>query len=212
MQGWSALKKEFEEVFRTITQLGYAVYFISHVKEVNCKRLDGTEYTTYRPSVTSTYNSIIENLADIYGYMHPVIQDGKTKIVITLRSNDGTVACGGRFKYIASEIKSDYNSLVDALNEAIDTEAKLTDNKYVTDEREKAPIKEELDYDKLIAEFNNMVQALLDKDRDYYPPRLTSITNKYLGKNKKVSQSTPDQVEIIKLIVDEVKEDLYDKM
>ena len=37
-QGWTLLKKEFEEVFRTITQLGYAVYFISHAKEVTFKR------------------------------------------------------------------------------------------------------------------------------------------------------------------------------
>ena len=37
-QGWNLLKKEFEEVFRTITQLGYAVCFISHVKEVPFKR------------------------------------------------------------------------------------------------------------------------------------------------------------------------------
>ena len=62
-QGWGLLKKEFEDVFRTITQLGYAVYFISHSKEVTFKRQDNTEFTQIRPSVANTYNSIIENMA-----------------------------------------------------------------------------------------------------------------------------------------------------
>lgn len=62
-QGWNLLKKEFEEVFRTITQLGYAVCFISHVKEVPFKRQDGTEYTLIRPSISDTYNKIVENMA-----------------------------------------------------------------------------------------------------------------------------------------------------
>ena len=62
-QGWNLLKKEFETTFREITQLGYAVYFISHAKEGSFKRQDGTEYTLIRPSVTNTYNSIVENMA-----------------------------------------------------------------------------------------------------------------------------------------------------
>ena len=62
-QGWGLLKKEFEDVFRTITQLGYAVYFISHSKEVTFKRQDGTEFTQVRPSVANTYNAIVENMA-----------------------------------------------------------------------------------------------------------------------------------------------------
>lgn len=62
-QGWGLLKKEFESVFRSITQMGYAVFFISHAKEGVFKRQDGTEYSTIRPSVGNTYNSIIENMA-----------------------------------------------------------------------------------------------------------------------------------------------------
>lgn len=62
-QGWTLLKKEFEDVFRTITQQGYAVYFIAHYKEGSFKKSDGTEYSIIRPSVSDTYNRIIENMA-----------------------------------------------------------------------------------------------------------------------------------------------------
>ena len=39
--------------------------------------------------------------------------------------------------------------LTDALNEAIDKEAQETNNQYVTDERQVAPILKEYDYDAL---------------------------------------------------------------
>lgn len=43
-QGWNMIKKEFEEVFRTITQLGYAVEFTSHSKDKAFKTKTGIEY------------------------------------------------------------------------------------------------------------------------------------------------------------------------
>lgn len=39
-QGWTKVKKELEETFRTITQLGYALFFISHAKDKVFKRED----------------------------------------------------------------------------------------------------------------------------------------------------------------------------
>lgn len=43
-QGLNMIKKEFEEVFRTITQLGYAVEFTSHSKDRAFKTKTGIEY------------------------------------------------------------------------------------------------------------------------------------------------------------------------
>lgn len=209
--GWTLLKKEFEGVFREITQLGYAVYFIAHSKEGTFKREDGTEYNLIRPSVSNTYNNIIENMADLIGYMHPVTEDGETTVKITFRSQDSSIQCGGRFKYIADEIDSNYDSLVKALNDAIDKEAELTGNKFVTDEKAKPVKEEELDFDSLLKEFNEIVKKLQGKvsEEEFgktYAPKITHISDKYLGKGKKVNQCTRDQVEMLSLIVSEMKE------
>ena len=209
-QGWNLLKKEFEEVFRTITQQGYAVYFISHMKEGVMKRPDGTEYTLIRPSVANTYNAIIENMADLYGYMHPVYENGVSKVKITLRSEDGTIAAGGRFRYIDKEIDYDYQSLVDALNKAIDAEAAINSN-YVTDEKAALPSAKELDFDALMTEFTWAIDTIINahSEEDFknnYSPKIVQITERYLGKGKKVSQCTRDQVEMLSLIVAEVKD------
>jgi hypothetical protein len=43
-QGWTKVKKEFEDTCRTITQLGYALVFISHSKDKTFKAKNGIEY------------------------------------------------------------------------------------------------------------------------------------------------------------------------
>ena len=210
--GWTLLKKEFEEVFRTITQLGYAVCFISHVKEVPFKRQDGTEYTLIRPSVSDTYNKIVENMADIYTYMHTTFDNGVSKVKMTLRSLDGTVSAGGRFPYIPPEIDATYEALVKALNEAIDKEAEIKGSQYVTNDKNITPVKIELDYDELMNKFNSLIDTLIAKagtpsefEKDW-SPRIVQITERYLGKGKKVNQCTRDQVEMLSLIVSDLEE------
>ena len=48
----------------------------------------------------------------------------------------------------------------------------------------------------------------MNKDPQYYGPRITQIVDKYLGKGKKVSDATIDQVEFIDLIITEIKDEL----
>lgn len=207
--GWAKYKKEFEDVFRSLTMLGYAVIFISHSKEKSCKRKDGSEYTQITPSLQTSANSIVENMADIYAYAHPERIDGVPKVVLTMRHEDDTIFCGGRFKYIDSMIEFNYDSLVKALNDAIDREAEAIKNPSLfTQEREVVKEKMEYDYEALMAEFSALVSELMAKDKTYYTPRVTAVVERYLGKGKKVSETSILQAEFIYLINNEIKEDL----
>ena len=206
--GWSKYKKEFEETFRSLTQMGYAVFFISHAKEKTVKRPDGTEYTQVVPELQSSALAIIENMADIYGYAHQVRTEEGSKVILTLRHPDDSIACGGRFKYIAPEIEFNYNSLVKALNEAIDKEAAATNNQFVTNERETISTLTEYDYDALMAEFQDIAGNLMQKNPTKFGPRITQIIEKYLGKGKKIADTSRDQAEFIYLILSEIKEDI----
>ena len=210
--GWSKYKKEFEETFRSLTQMGYAVFFISHAKEKTVKRPDGTEYTQIVPALQSSALAIIENMADIYGYAHQVRTEEGSKVILTLRHPDDSIACGGRFKYIAPEIEFNYNSLVKALNEAIDKEAAATNNQFVTNERETISTLTEYDYDALMAEFQDIAGNLMQKNPTKFGPRITQIIEKYLGKGKKIADTNRDQAEFIYLIISEIKEDILSKI
>ena len=206
--GWAKYKKEFEDVFRTLTQLGYAVVFISHDKEKTIKPQNSNEYQQIGSSMQSSALSIIENMSDIIGYAHPKVTENGSKVVLTLRSSDNSVRCGSRFKYITPEIDFTYDALTTALNEAIDKEAAETNGQFVTAEREVAPILKEYNYEALMEEFGQLVGVLMKKDELYYKPRITQIVEKYLGKGKKASDTTIDQAEFIHLIVDEIKAEL----
>ena len=209
-QGWTMLKKEFEDAFRTIAQLGYAVYFIAHYKEGSFKKSDGAEYTIIRPSVSDTYNKIIENMADLYGYMYTDNEDGIPKRKIKLRSNDGTVMCGCRFKYIKEEINADYDSLVKALNEAIDKVAEEKGIDSVTNEKNIYSV-EELNFEEIKNKFEKLVSQIVNSHTEeemekIWSPKIIQITEKYLGKGKKASQCTKDQVEQLNLVTLELED------
>lgn len=205
-QGWTRVKRELEDTFRTITQLGYAVLFISHDKDKTFTRQDGTQYNQIIPTLGNSYNLIIKDMVDIYGYAHPVVQDGESKRVLTLRSFDNTIDCGSRFKYIAPEVKFSYDALVKALNDAIDEEAKHTGKDFVTEERNTGINSEVLNYDDLMKDFSSIISSIPSDKMDYYAPRITEIVEKYLGKGRKISNATRDQVEQISLIVFDLKE------
>lgn len=215
-QGWTLFKKEFEEVFRTITMQGYAVLFISHDKIKTITRIDGTTYDKIVPTVSDSINNIVKNMSDIISYCYQDATDNQRYMV--LRSLDGTIEAGSRFQYMEPKIPMGYTHLVDTLNRAIDAEEKNNGAAAVSDTRRTPQEVKELDFDDLMSQFNNIVanipgssdiqQTTEDgkKFASYWQPRISEIITKYLGNGKKISQCTRSQVESISLIVDELNE------
>lgn len=200
--GWAKVKREWEQTFRAITMDGYAVVFISHSKDKTFKPKNGNEYNQIVPSCSTAYNEIIKNMADIMGYID--VNGNERKLV--LRSPDGSIDCKCRFKHIAPVIDFSYQSLVNALNDAIDKEAAETGNKFVTNERAAVAATVEYDYEALMTEFSTIAGDLMNKNQTKYGPLITQIIDRILGRGKKISDTTPDQAEFVYLILQEVKE------
>lgn len=205
--GWAKYKKEFEDVFRTLAQLGYAIIFISHDKEKTIKPQNGSEYQQIGSSMQSSALSIIENMADIIGYAHPKVNpDGTTERVLTLRSLDNSIRCGCRFRYIEPEIPFSYEALTKALQEAINKEALENNGQYVTNERQTISIAKEYDFDALMKEFSEIAGKLMETASAVNGPKITEIISKYLGKGKKISEATREQAELVYLIIQEIRD------
>ena len=200
--GWAKVKREWESTFRAVTMEGYALIFISHSKDKTFKPKNGNEYNQIVPSCSNAYNEIIKNMADIEGYIDV---DGSQRRLV-LRSADGSIECKCRFKYITPVIEFSYQSLVNALNDAIDKEAAETNNKFITNDRVASAIAVSYDYDALMAEFSVIANDFMNRNQAKYGPMITQIIDKYLGKGKKIAETTPDQAEFIYLILQEVKE------
>lgn len=202
-QGWTKFKNEFNDVFRGLTQLGYAVFFIGHHKEQTIA-VDGEDKIYIRSAMSNSTRSVITGMADIIGYAHQ--QRGRDMSVLTLRSPDDTIECGGRFKYLPNEIEMSYDNLVNALATAIEKEAAETDGKFVTDEKIDNSVKvKEYDFDAMIAEFQTLVEKIMAANQSN-GMKITAIVDKYLGKGKKVGDVTPAQCEQIDLILIELRE------
>lgn len=204
-KGWTKFKEEFNEVFRGLTQLGYAVFFIGHEKLESIDNPDGTKTTKIRPQLSNSTKTVIAGMADIYGYAHQKAAGEMS--VLTLRDGSGIIECGCRFKYMPLEIVMSYKNLIDALNEAIDKEAEETNNMFITDERIVAPVETTYDYNALMAEFSDIVGGLMTTNSTTNAPKVTAIVERYLGKGKKVADTNPEQAEFIHLIVADLKEE-----
>lgn len=120
---------------------------------------------------------------------------------------------GSRFKYTPDSIPFNYQSLVDAICDAIDKQAEEDGAQYFTDEASNLHLAtaKELDFDDLMMQFNDILNTLVNNSEDdtfttYWQPRITQAIEKYLGKGAKVSQCTRDQVEALDLIVSDLKE------
>jgi hypothetical protein len=203
-KGWSAFASEFNTVFRGLTQLGYAVFFIGHHKESSEEDDSGKTRTIIRPAIPGTKaRQTIEGMADIYGYAHQTKANEMS--ILTLRAKDDSIACGGRFKYIEPEFTFTYDNLVKAVSDAIEKEAQEHDGKFVTDEKEKDVEKRDYDFNALKEEFQTITGELMNRDPKV-GPRIVAIVDKYLGKGKKVQNLNPDQAELLYLVVDELKD------
>ncbi len=199
-KGWTAFKEEFSQVFRGLTQLGYAVLFIGHDKEVLD---DNGNLKAIRPSLSNSTRVIISGMSDIIGYAHQD-KNYKESSVLTLRSDDGIIECGSRFKYLKNEFPCSYNNLVEELEKAITLEAQEHNNKFITNEKQQVVEDEAYDFDSLKKEFQGLVEALMNEDASN-ADKITSVVEHYLGRGKKASEITPYQAEFLKLINEDLR-------
>lgn len=221
-KGYSLMRSEFEDMFNSLTQMGYAIIFISHVKRIID---EDTGKVTVGPSLApDKVNDIIRNMADIYGWAHySNDEEHSGERILTIRTDSDDISCGTRFKYMKPEIPFSYNSLVKALQEAIDEEEKQNGKEAVTDEPIK-PVKSDMgNFNEVMANIRSMISKIQmnvpkEEFNKTWKHTITEITDKYLGAGKKVSDCTPAQIEQLSLIASDLTDvignfdfSIYDK-
>lgn len=203
-------------MFRSIVQMDYGLVIISHSTDKTFKNESGEEYNQIVPTLDKRATNIVSRMADIIGYSRVVnTEDNQEKTMLFIRGTNRYMA-GSRFKYTPDYLEFSYDNLVNAIANAIDEQAKESGNeKLFTDERSNLYLKDEkndLDFDTLMTEFQDTVNRLISKAGDdetfqsKYSPRITQITEKYLGRGNKVSQCSREQVEALSLIVGDLNE------
>ena len=209
--GYKMVENEFRDTLFSIRQAGYGLVLISHVTTSTFTREDGTEYNENIPALPDKRTrGVVENLADIYAYAHMVKGKEGYERVLTLRAGDPTTPAGSHFKYLPDSVPLDYNALKTALAEAIEKEEAEVGKQFFVEDKTALVSDQKRDFNELMNEFDELVAKLQDVTggafSTQWAPRVAETVAKYLGKGKKISECTPDQVDMVELIVEDLKE------
>ena len=202
-QGWTLVKKEFENCLRKITMLGYGLVLISHIETRKEKTADDSEIEILAPSMPKRCYEVVNQIVDIIGYIATEWDEtGESQRWLYTRQTP-TVMAGSRFPYLAPKIKLGYKELVDAINEAIDKQREF-DGATVVDKLEQK-VEEPLDFAKERAEAQTLWGNLVGSD----PSNADKILKKVemiFGRKIKLSEITEDQVDLMHLVVLEMRD------
>lgn len=213
-QGWTKVSKEFDEALRSIPQMGYGLVMISHSQDKTFTDETGNEYNRIVPTLSNRPRLIVDRMSDIIGYAHPIQEeDGTTHTLLYMRGTPRFVA-GSRFKYTPDYIDFTYDNLVNAIGEAIDKQAAENNGTLVTEKSTNAyQVDEGPSFESMMEEFKDLTHQIQhnvesDEFKNKWAPKIISITDKYLGKGKKVADCTEAQVEQLELILIDLKEEV----
>ena len=202
-QGWTLVKKEFENCLRKITMLGYGLVLISHIETRKEKTADDSEIEILAPSMPKRCYEVVNQIVDIIGYIATEWdENGESQRWLYTRQTP-TVMAGSRFKYLAPKIKLGYDELVQAINDAIDKQRDM-DGAKVVDKLEQK-VEEPLDFNKERAEAQTLWGNLVGSD-PANAERILKKVEMIFGRKIKLSEITEDQVDLMHLVVLEMRD------
>ena len=202
-QGWTLVKKEFETCLRKITMLGYGLVLISHIETRKEKTADDSEIEILAPSMPKRCYEVVNQIVDIIGYIATEWDDDGNSYRWLYTRQTPTVMAGSRFPYLAPKIKLGYDELVAAINEAIDKQREL-DGATVVDKLEQK-VEEPLNFAEERAEAQRLWGNLVGSN----PANADTILKKVemiFGRKIKLSEITEDQVDLMHLVVLEMRD------
>ena len=196
--GYKEWSNEFDATLREITLLGYGMLMTCHLKE----RTSGDEGSiiSYTPQLSDRCMLSVNSLVDIIGV---IIEEWDTPTHSTrylLTKSTQSIQAGSRFKYLAPKIPFGYDELSKAIEAAL-TELEKNEGEVVTDHAERPEPKD--------------FQALMDRAKAAWDaavtvsplngPKLVAVVENIMGRRVKLSQFTPDQVDLLALMVDDIE-------
>lgn len=203
-KGYKLAQTEFDESIRKILQMDYGLVIISHDQDKVFTDEQGKEYNKIIPTLDNKCRLVCERTCDIIGYSRIVETENGNATKLFLRETPRFMA-GSRFKHIAPVIDFNYESLVKALNDAIDAEAKEHGNNVIVDTLTNVHVEEKTyDFEAMMEEFQTIVGDIIAKSPNN-APKISAIVDAHLGKGKKVSECTAEQAEQLDIILFELK-------
>lgn len=203
--GYAATKKEFDETLRSIPLMGFGLVMISHSKNKQFSDEKGTAFDKTIMTLPDNPRLIVSRMSDIIGYSKAVeTEDGETETRLYLRGTTRFEA-GSRFKFTPDYIVFNYNNLVNVIADAIKAQEK-EDGVSATNEHVNVyKATSTYSFDDVIQEAQTVISTIMSKGEES-APKISKVIEQHLGKGKKLNQVTEDQVDIVALILSDLKD------
>lgn len=201
-KGFSMCKREFENCLRKITKLGYGLIIIAHSEKRIEKVDDDNSIEIYSPNIPKRAADIVNQLVDIIGYIGVEFDEkGESHRYLYTRATP-TIMAGSRFPHLPVKIPFGYRELSEALSKAIEesgTEDGATivdkDIQKVEDKRTFREVREEAE----------KVWTSLIKEDPQNAQKIMGLVEEIFGRQMKLSEINEKQVDLFKLLLDEMK-------
>ena len=185
--GYAQVKSEFESSLRKITMMGYGLILIAH-QEIRKETIDGNDVEFYSPALNKRCYEICNRLVDVIGYIAVEWDaEGNSERYLYTRQTPRVVA-DSRYKYLPPKIRKDGATVVD--QHTVITEDKL-------------------DYTALRAEAQELWMKMVgtgDDADEEMAKRIMKRVEMIFGHPMKISEITEDQVDLLNLVVLDMKD------
>jgi hypothetical protein len=205
--GYASCKKEFESALRKITMLGFGVCCICHSEVKKEAGPNDTVVEVVSPAMPSRAADVVNRLVDIIAYIDVSYDENGQAIRSFVTRRTPTIMAGSRLPYLDAVIPFSYESLVDAIGRAIDRQQEI-DGAEVVDTAI-AQVETKLDYNALMAEAGNLWQQIVVIDGEVNEDaarRVQKRVEMIFGRIVKISEITEDQVDLLNLVVMDMRD------
>lgn len=196
------IEKEFDTQLQKIVSNGYGLVLLSHSQPVSSDDDGGVAKLV--PTMEKRCKKICTRLVDLYGGLVEVINEDGAKERIIVTQDCSQIEAGTRFRFLAPQIKLNYNELKEAITEAIQKEEEAIGNPdlFTSEKLNYYKVEKNEDFEKVKNDINTKINELMESssNQEAMALRIKGIIDSALGKGKLVADATAAQLEHLILI------------
>lgn len=199
---------EFSRTIRSIAMLGYGCVFACHteVQKIDTGRGDDSVIERIQPKLDKRAFDIINSLADLIGIGVMQFDENGNRHRLLYTAETPTIRAGTRFTYFPPVIDFSYEAVCSALTKAIEEEGERNHAAIV----DKVEVdRQQLDYPALRNEAQTLWTTLVYHDDtidEDMARRILKRVEMIFGRPVKISEITEDQVDLLNLVVLDMRE------
>lgn len=206
---WKEYENEWFSELNPLLNAGYCVIFISHSEMRKMKDpRTGEEYEQMYPKGDKRTIDLIIDAVDFIGYVksNGFDANGEPQMSSVYFRACPAFLAGSRFEYMPDVITPfTAEAVQEAITKAVEAKVSETGIQAVSyDDKKKVDEGEHESYDNAIAKARELFRQMMEKDKE----KTTEIIERYLGEGKKISDTTPKQLEQVLMIIDEFEQEL----